>query len=164
MFCPNCGNAEQKENTYCRKCGELLPDLSVKNKMTFGGSTPEQQIKMNMTLSLLSAIVSFILAVALYISFLGRAGTPTIIYIVAAFLIAICAWQASTFTIGLKLKKHFKKRKEIDQPETSRTEQKQFQTAETKDLLPEADFENIVPTSVTEQTTRKLKVKRKSEK
>jgi flagellar basal body-associated protein FliL len=157
MFCPNCGKADQTINSYCRQCGEFLPDFNAKNKTAFGGSTPEEQIKMNLTLSLMSAIVSFILALMLYVSFFKRTDTPVIIYIVAAFLLTICGWQASTFAIGLKLKKHFQKRRNENQPETIQAEQAQLPTPATKDLLPEANFENIVPESVTEHTTRKLK-------
>ena len=160
MFCPNCGNADQKENTYCRKCGEFLPDLSAKKKKGFGGNTPEEQIKMNLTLSLMSAVVSLILAFALYATYWRRADTPAIIYIVGAFLLTICGWQFSNFAIGLKLKKHFKKRRQETPTETIQTGQKQFQTADTNQLLPEADLTNAVPASVTEHTTRKLKTER----
>ncbi|MDQ3061260.1 MAG: hypothetical protein M3R14_00130 [Acidobacteriota bacterium] len=86
MYCPNCGTAEQSENTYCRSCGELLPDLSKKNKFAFGGNTPEQQIV------------------------------------------------------------------------------KAFESAQTKELLNEANLDNAVPTSITENTTKHLseKISRKS--
>jgi hypothetical protein len=158
MFCPNCGKAEQKESSYCRACGEFIPDLSGRNKTAFGGSTPEEQIKMNLTLSLMSAIVSAILAIALYTTYFRRPDTPLIIYIVAAFLLTICAWQASTFSINLKLKKHFKKRRPTDDAETVQPAQNQFQAAKTKELLPEADLTDAIPASVMENTTRKLKI------
>jgi hypothetical protein len=158
MFCPNCGNADQKENSYCRKCGEFLPDFNAKNKTAFGGSTPEEQIKMNLTLSLMSAIVSFVLALLLYVTFFKRLDTPVLIYVVAAFLLTICGWQASTFAIGLKLKKHFDKRRNETQTETAQVEQTQLPAPATQELLPEADVnEFITPTSVTENTTRKLR-------
>ena len=69
MFCPNCGNAEQIVNTYCRGCGEFLPDPSMKNKLAFGGNTAEEQINVNLFLNALSGTVSFILAVLLYATF-----------------------------------------------------------------------------------------------
>ncbi len=87
MFCPNCGKAEQKENSYCRNCGEYLPDLSKKIDLSFGGNTPEKQIRTNLFLNLLSAVVSFVLALSLYATFLRRGDTLPIIYIVAAFLL-----------------------------------------------------------------------------
>jgi len=75
MFCPNCGQAEQKENSYCRKCGEFLPDLRKKTNLTFGGDTPEAQIKVQQTLNLLSAIVSFAMAILLYATHFGNPET-----------------------------------------------------------------------------------------
>ena len=158
MFCPNCGKADQTINSYCRQCGEFLPDLSGKNKLVIGGNTPEEQIQVNLILNIMSAVVSFVLAAALYITYYGNPEARGLIYIVAAFLLAIGAWQLTIFSVNLKLKKHFKKRKETGIDITSQPEAAQFQTAETKELLPEADFKNIAPESVTEQTTRKLKV------
>src|SRR5687767_5394680 len=112
MFCPNCGKADQKENSYCRQCGEFLPDFSQKNKLVFGGSTPEDQIRINLILNLMSATVSYILAIILLVTYgWFSPQAPPIIYIVVAFLFAIGSWQVSIYTIGLKLKKHFKKAK-----------------------------------------------------
>jgi uncharacterized membrane protein YvbJ len=65
MFCPNCGKSDQQADAYCRQCGAPTPDLSGKNKLTFGGGTPEEQIRANLFLNLLSAVVSFVLAVVL---------------------------------------------------------------------------------------------------
>jgi hypothetical protein len=165
MFCPNCGTAEQRENSYCRNCGEFLPDLSVKNKLAFGGNTPEEQIRTNLVLNLLSALVSLILAVVLYATFWNRGDTLPIIYIVAAFLLAMCGWQFSTFVVGLKLKKNFDKRKSsLENDGKNQEKVMAFESAQTKERLPEADFNNVVSTSVTENTTRHLseKANRKS--
>lgn len=106
MFCPKCGTADQTENSYCRNCGEFLPDLTKKANLAFGGNTPEEQIRINLFLNLLSAIVSIILTISLYWTFgFKSSDVLPIIYIVAAFLLAMSGWQFSTFIIGLKLKK-----------------------------------------------------------
>jgi hypothetical protein len=154
MFCPKCGKADQQENSYCRQCGEFLPDLNKKNKLAFGGSTPEEQIRANLFLNLLSAVVSLTLAILLYLVFAHRETHP-IVYIVGAFLLATTMWQLSTFYVGLKLKKSFQKRRASDA--AAESSPVQINDAKTKELLPEADFENTVPTSVTENTTRHLK-------
>jgi hypothetical protein len=165
MFCPNCGKAEQKENSYCRKCGEFLSGSSKKTLPAFGGNTPEEQIRANLFLNLLSAIVSLILAVSLYWTFGWKNDdVQPIIYIVAAFLVAMCGWQFSTFIIGLKLRKNFNRRKgEIEKDGFSETT-KNLSSANTKELLNEADLTDVVPTSVTENTTKHLseKINRKS--
>lgn len=161
MFCPNCGKSDQKEITYCRQCGEFIPDLSPKNKQALGGNTPEDQINTNLILSLMTATVSYILAIILFVSYGWRnPEAGLIIYIVVAFLFAIGSWQISNYTVGLKLKKYFEKRKETEIVKTTQEPDKQFQAAETRELLNEADQSNAVPIGgVTENTTTKLKVK-----
>ncbi len=165
MFCPNCGKAEQALNTYCRQCGAFLPDHSDKKRsFTMGGNTPEEQIRVNLVLNFLSGTVSLILAILLYATFWNKTETSQIIYLVAAFLLAMCGWQFSTFRVGLKLKKTFERRKNGGEIENAMLGDKSvFQSATTKDLLPEAGFSNAVPTTVTENTTRHLpeKINRK---
>lgn len=157
MYCPKCGAADQKANSYCRKCGEFLPDLEKRSNFEFGGTTPEEQINTNLFLNLLSAIVSFALAIALYATFWKRGDTLPVIYIVAAFLLAMSAWQTSTFVVGLKLKRNFNKRKSPSigaAPEKEKVNS--FESARTKILLDEANLENVVPASVVENTTKLL--------
>jgi len=161
MYCPNCGTGEQRENSYCRSCGEFLPNLNLKNQLAFGGNTPEEQIRTNLFLNLLSAIVSLILSLVLYATFWKRSDTLPIIYVVAAFLLAMSFWQLSTFVIGLKLKKNFKKRiTPVENEEKDRENEKVFETAQTRELLNEPNFDDLVPTSVIENTTRHLSEKK----
>ena len=166
MYCSSCGKAEQALNTYCRQCGEFLPDHSDKKRgFAMGGNTPEEQIRVNLILNFLSGTVSLILGILLYATFWNKPETSPVIYIVAAFLLAMCGWQFSTFRVGLKLKKTFDRRKSGDEIENAKQAEKSvFQSAKTKDFLPEANFTDIVPTTVTENTTKHLseKINRKS--
>ncbi|MDQ2746854.1 MAG: hypothetical protein M3T96_06310 [Acidobacteriota bacterium] len=166
MFCPNCGKSDQSFNTYCRQCGEFLPDYSIKKRgFTMGGDTPEEQIRANLILNFLSGMVSLILAILLYANFWNQTGTSAVIYLTAAFLLAMCGWQFSTFRVGLKLKKTFEARKKNDKFELSQSSKSNvFQSAKTAELLNEANFSDVVPPSVTENTTRMLdeKIKRRS--
>lgn len=129
-----------------------------------GGNTPEEQIRTNLILNFLSGTVSFILAFLLYANFWNKPGTSSIIYIVTGFLLAMCGWQFSTFRVGLKLRKTFQKRKTIDSETVSQSNRNAFKAAKTKDLLPEADFSDVVPASVIENTTKTLgeKIKTRS--
>jgi len=163
MFCPKCGIADQSANAYCRNCGELLPDLSKKYNGKFGGNTPEEQIRVSQFLNLLSAVVSFVMAILLYWSHWEKPGVSSTVYMAAAFLLTIGIWQASNFVIGRKLKKHFNKRKKTGENENHSAE-KQFQPAQTSELLPQADFSNVAQISVTENSTKHLseKINRKS--
>lgn len=161
MFCPNCGKPEQQENSYCRSCGDFLTLGNSKNKIAFGGNTPEEQIRTNNFLNLLTAVVSFAMAILLYAVHWGREDVNFSIYLAAAFLLSMGFWQTSTFIIGRKLKKNFKKRKENAAVENQN--EKVLEAESTQVFLPEANLENNIPASITENTTRHLaeKINRK---
>ena len=153
MYCPNCGKAEQEENSYCRQCGEFLPDF---DKIKRREIPPEEHLKANSVLNIMTAIVSITLAILLHVFFLGKENTPVIIYITAGFLTAIFAWQVQVFWRNLKLKKQIILPKRAENEENP----KELKSVPTKELLNEADFSDIIPASVTaEYTTKNLKEK-----
>lgn len=154
MFCPNCGKAEQTPNSYCRQCGEFLPDFDKLKKREI---SPEQHLKANSVLNIMTAVVSLTLAILLYINFLGAENTPVLIYITAGFLTAMFAWQVQIFIRSLILKK------QIILPKRDETKAELKSAA--KKMLNEADFSNNVPASVGEHTTKNLreKVKRSTQ-
>ncbi len=157
MFCPNCGKDKQKKDTYCRKCGEFLPDFEKIKNRGFAAKTPEENIKNSLFFSLLSSIISFVMAILLIITHLGKDNTHPIIYLASAFFIVIGVWQIVNVSTALSLKKQFKKRRESSQTEENLTSS--VRSGKTAELLNEADFSNIVPASVTEKTTLNLKEK-----
>lgn len=152
MFCPNCGKPEQKENSYCRNCGIFLPDFDNLKKET----TPEQHFIVNSTLNGLTIIVSLALAVTLYATFLGKEGTPMVIYLTAGFLTAIFFWQVQIFIRNLKLKKHFVRSKRAEADDDFKQDEVRLNASETGKLLNEPDLRDTVPASVTEYTTKNL--------
>jgi hypothetical protein len=158
MFCPKCGNADQVPETFCRQCGSFLPDFDKPTKKPI---SPQTHLKANSVLSLMTAIVSLTLAALLYYNFLGQEGTPVLIYVTAGFLTAMCAWQVQTFWRNLLLRKHFKTpRNNLPQKNESVDTNPLYQKpAQTNKLLDEADFRNVVPPSIIEDTTKNLKEK-----
>ena len=154
MFCSKCGKGDQTENTYCRQCGAFLAK--------YDNYSPEKIIRANLTFSLMSAIVSLSLAITLYAALGFRSDTSPVIYMAAALLIALSSWQFATFALNLKLKKSFTKGNELRDFETAPGNQ--IESAETKELLNEADLSGLVPPSVIENTTRNLpeKIRRQS--
>ena len=161
MFCPKCGKSGQKENTYCRQCGVYLPDFTKEGKRRI---SPEEHIKSNIVLSIMTVVASLTLAIMLISFFFGKENTSPLIYATVGFLFAMSAWQAQTLWRTFQLKKHFRERKgdaadrEFQQPAN------RFQTVPTKKLLDKANFAGAVPTNVVENTTKNLaeKVARKS--
>lgn len=154
MFCPNCGKADQPKNSYCRGCGSFLPDFENLKKREI---PPEEHLKANAILNIMTAVASLTLAVLLYVFFLGKENTPVLIYVTAGFLTAMFAWQVQIFIRSLKLKK------QIILPKRGNDEEKTKDLSAAKDRksLKEADFSNNVPASVTEYTTKDLKEKSK---
>jgi hypothetical protein len=164
MFCPNCGKGEQTPDTYCRNCGEFLADFSNKlsliNKV-FGVNTPEKQVNVNLTINLITAIVSSLLLVFLNGYFDAHftrthEPTPPIIYFVYLFLGLVAVWQFLSFIINLNLKSKLSGTKSGEISADLSANENAISSAEAKESLPPADIENIVPASVTENTTKIL--------
>jgi len=154
MFCPRCGKAEQVPETYCRQCGIFLPDLSKRSKRE---RPPEEHLKANTVLSLLTIVASFTLAILLY-AFLGfRSSTHPLIYVTASLLLAIGGWHIQTFIRTQQLKKQWKRRAPLTEVEAALPEtQGEFKSRSTAKLLDQTDFADMIPPSVTENTTKHL--------
>ena len=159
MFCPNCGRSEQRLDTYCRGCGEFLADssnpLSILSRLV-GANTTGQQITLSLVINGVTAAVSAFLIVFLIGYFDGREArtlepAPSIVYLVYVFLGLVAAWQLFSFAINLNLKTRFSKKTEITTPGLGERE-----TSSSAQALPEADLENVVPRSVTEDKTEIL--------
>ena len=154
MFCPRCGKAEQLPETYCRQCGLFLPDLSKPFKRE---RPPEEHLKANTVLSLLTIIASFTLSILLFAFFGFRSDTHPLIYVTAGVLIGIGGWHIQTLIRTLKLKKQWKRRAPLTEIQAALQEtQPALKSAPTAKLLDRADFANTLPASVTENTTRHL--------
>lgn len=145
MYCPKCGNADQEPESFCRHCGIFLPDLTKPVKQA---QTPEDHVRANIVLSALTVVVCLTLSILLYTTMGFRPGTHPLIYVTGGFLIAIACWHVQTLWRSILLRKHFKKRKpaELDAKPT----------VEAGRNLPDARFEDIVPPSVTDRTTKQL--------
>ncbi|HEY8562713.1 MAG TPA: hypothetical protein VIL74_20215 [Pyrinomonadaceae bacterium] len=157
MFCPKCGKADQAPETYCRQCGGFLPDFEKALKKP---TPPEEHLKANAVLSFLTGFASLILSILLFLVFKNYPDPHPIIYVTAGFLLTVTAWQIQTFWRTMLLRKHFKKSKPpLAASAEKRTFPDAFEPQPTDRFLPAAGFDNHVPASVVERTTRKLKVK-----
>ena len=154
MFCPRCGKAEQLAESYCRQCGLFLPDLAKPAKRE---APPEEHLKANTLLSVLTIIASFTLAILLY-SMLGfRSTTHPLIYVTASLLLGMGGWHIQTLIRTQQLKKQWQRRTPLAEIEAAfREPSPAFKSATTVKLLDEADLADAVPASVTESTTRQL--------
>lgn len=149
MFCPKCGKSDQTPETYCRQCGVFLPDLSKPAKKT---QTPADHVRTNLVLNALTVVTSFTLAILMYSMLAFRNNTHPLIYVTAGLLIAMGCWHTQTLWRSILLRRHFQKAK---RPESAKLES-ETGTPATGKLLEQADFENFVPPSVTDHTTKHL--------
>lgn len=147
MYCPKCGQSDQTAESFCRRCGLLLPDLSKPVKT---GSTPLDHISANTALSSMTIAASLILATLHFLILAFKPDTHPLIYATAGLLIAMAAWHVQSLWRSLLLRKHFKKNEEARLASLNDTQN------ETQNLLDPADFSGVVPGSVVERTTRDL--------
>ena len=136
--------------TYCRQCGLFLPDLSKPLKRE---SPPEEHLKANTVLSLMTICASFTLSFMLFLVLGFRPFTHPLIYVTAGILIAMGGWHIQTLIRTLMLKKQWKRRTPLNETHATPMAIKSTPTAK---LLDEADFADAIPASVTEHTTKHL--------
>lgn len=151
MFCPSCGADNQTANSYCKRCGDWLPEFKRRSRGAFGGDTPQQNIFIGLFMNALSAVVALFSAIALYATYLGTDEAKWSIYLAAAFCLCIAGWQLSSFVVGLKLRRRFNRARERVEADS------RLQEAKVSPALPPADMSNFVRArSVTENTTELL--------
>ena len=164
MFCPNCGKGEQAPDSYCRSCGEFLTDFSAKSFLLhklLGGSSPDAQVNINLAINIATILVSTLLLGFLngyYDSLQTRTGesAPSIIYLVYIFLGVISGWQFLSLLVNVRLKRKLSGRKKGEAPVESNNDEKPLSSGTTQKSLPEPDFDNLAPGSVTEDATQIL--------
>jgi hypothetical protein len=167
MYCSKCGEADQTVNSYCRKCGDFLLDDSSKFSLInqiLGIDSPQKQV----TVSLIMNIFSFVFSLSLILYLIGyvngverATGQPFPNIFPFYILLGLNAvWQLINviFSINLMIKMN---RAPGNIHQTSDEINAELTNLETKDLLPPADLQNVIP-SVVEVTTKNLsKVGRK---
>lgn len=152
MFCPRCGKPDQVQETFCRQCGLFLPDLSKSLKRE---SPPEEHLKANTVLSVMTIVASFTLAFLLFLILGFRSFTHPLIYVTAGILLAMGGWHIQTLIRTLMLKKQWKRRVPLTETQSAELA---FKSTPTARSLAEPNFADAIPSSVTEHTTKHLTV------
>lgn len=154
MYCPRCGKADQMRETYCRQCGLYLLDFSKPVKRE---SPPEEHLKANTVLSVITIVASFTLSFLLFLVLGFRSFTHPIVYATAGILLAIGGWHIQTLIRTLMLKKQWKRRVPLSEIQAAPSETPTaFKSTPTAKLLDQSDFADAITVSVTEHTTRHL--------
>lgn len=152
MYCSKCGAADQDANSYCRKCGSFRLD-SLKKEMT------TLLIGNFFTLACCFSLLLLwiIFTILYYIDGMPFPNSNISNYFLFVALMALM-FSNFMFFVGVLRKMNKNSGNSDLKSEETQPELKNF---DTKDLLPPADLNSVVP-SVVEETTRNLvKVGRK---
>ncbi|HEX7333405.1 MAG TPA: hypothetical protein VF290_18015 [Pyrinomonadaceae bacterium] len=101
-------------------------------------SPPEEHLKANLVLSVMTITASFALSFLLFLILGFRDFTHPLIYVTAGVLIAIGGWHIQTLIRTLMLRKQWKRRTPLSETSTA------FKSTPTAKLLDEADFEDAI--------------------
>ena len=105
MFCPKCGAGAQNADSYCKRCGEWLPDIeALARPGLFRKSTREQKIRKMRILEAISAGLSLASAAVIISVLRGGAGTQLLILAIF-FCFIVAAYQVVNFYLGHKLQR-----------------------------------------------------------
>ena len=100
IFCARCGAPGQKVESYCRGCGEWLPNPKAAwhPRGRLRGLSPERKRRKMRILELLSALAA---AAAGVVALAVRGGAhPDLLLVTALLCFVVVAWQAVTFFLG----------------------------------------------------------------
>ncbi len=164
MYCPRCGSGNQEPENYCRNCGEFLLDytgLSFLLGRLLRGSSPTNQVYLNLALSLITILTSFLLIGFLngyYDARAARTGeeAPRIIYLVYAFLTVISLWQILSIVVGVRLGRKLGQKRSLQVITGSEEASESSGSRETEKLLKHPLQNENLPNPVIEESTRIL--------
>lgn len=149
MFCPKCGAADQSVDSYCKRCGEWLPDTSHlgRRRGRLTTRTPEQRNRKMRVLEAASFLAALTSAFIIGAYFSGKLEKPALV--IALDLSVITAiFQIVNFIIGRSLQKRLKQGRDDAEREVA------LKPASERFQLQQADTSSLVqPASVTENTT-----------
>ena len=151
IFCSRCGAAGQRVESYCRSCGEWLPDplaaLTPRGRMR--RLSPERKQRRMRALELLSAAAALVSGLLTLAVLTGASLELLVVAMVLCF--AVVGWQMVTFFMGRSIQP----RRGQEPAEGGAT--LPAAQAGARPTLNAADTRDLVrPPSVTENTTALL--------
>jgi hypothetical protein len=155
MFCPKCGASDQRPESYCRRCGEWLPDIDAPTQAgLFRKRTRDEKIRKMRILEVVSAALAFTSAAIIFLVLSGR-GDTGLLNLAGICCIVIAVYQAVNFYFGYTLQP--KRNKE--HPQEGREIKRE------RDLPPALDgYANVIDMpSVTDNTTELIGPKRRED-
>jgi len=152
MFCPKCGAADQNADSYCKRCGEWLPDTSHLGHRhgRLKVRTPEQRNRRMRVLESASAFMATSSAIIIFLVLAGKLD-KAVLSIAADLCICTAIFQAVNFAIGRSLQKRLKQGRRSSSDDARAIS---FAVSEDTPQLNQGDASQFTPVpSVTENTT-----------
>ena len=153
MFCPRCGSDGQLPESYCKRCGEWLPNIDASG-IGIGimrNKSPEQKVQRMRILELISAGLS-ITSFALIVLFLSGRADRGLLNLAALCAILVTFYQILNFYLGYTVER--RKRRSLhatSEPVPPSIADRHAPELNPADTAPFSDVQ-----SVTENTTRHL--------
>ena len=133
MFCPKCGADAQSAESYCKRCGEWLPDIdALARPRLFRKWTREQKIRKMRVFEAVSAGLSLTSA-AIIISILTGGGDTQMLFLAAFCCLLVAAYQVVNFYLGYKLQQR------VDQSRADRPDEIKAEAEKRVRVLSPAD-------------------------
>jgi hypothetical protein len=149
MFCPKCGSADQKAESYCRQCGEWLPDIDAATQpRLFRKRTRQEKLGKMRILEVVSAALACTSA-AIIFSVLSGSGDTSLLNLAGICCLLIAIYQAVNFYFGYSLQP----KRNRNQVQESRVGRRAEHVAAALDSCPEV----IEVPTVTDNTTELLR-------
>ena len=152
MFCPKCGAADQNTDSYCKRCGEWLPDMSHLGRRhgRLKARTPEQRNRKMRVLESISALMALSSAIIIFLVLAGKLDKD-LLNLAAQLCICTAIFQAVNFAIGRSLQKRLKQGRGSSSDDGRAIS---FAVTEDAPQLNQGDAGQFIPApSVTENTT-----------
>jgi hypothetical protein len=152
MFCPKCGADSQSPESYCKRCGDWLPDLeALKRPGIFRKLSRQEKIRKMRVLQAVSAGLSLTSA-AIILAILAGGGDTQILFLAAFCSILVAAYQIVNFYLGYKIEQKSNRSHSEAIKENSALE-----TGKKVEMLDSAQANSFVSSpGVTEHTTELL--------
>mgnify|MGYP000232788581 CR=1 FL=1 len=117
MFCPKCGAGDQSVESYCKRCGEWLPDLKRPLGM-LSMRSPEEKIRRMRILEAISAGLS-LTAAGIIIAVISDPRNSGMLFLAALCSILVIVYQAINFYLGYNVESRRNRGIGADVPELS---------------------------------------------
>ena len=111
VYCHKCGKSEQYADTFCRECGNYLPDVDQLVRRYAAENSPETSVNKNLAANIFTLLFSISVVFTIAFSFAGGNLSVVFVHLSVLLCFIIGGWQVTNFRNNLKLKRLLKDKK-----------------------------------------------------